>query len=83
MKYIGFLRWQFRGSFRSLSFWGFVLLAVATIMMFMLQPTALVMTVAATGGALVILDASISWFRFSYSLYEMERSDVQRELERK
>jgi hypothetical protein len=46
-------------------------------------PTALVMTVAATGAGLVILDTGISWFRLSYSLYENEQARVERELTRK
>jgi hypothetical protein len=79
----GFIRWQFRGCFASPTFWGFLALAVATVLMLFAAPTALVMTVAATGAGLVILDAGISWFRMSYSLYEMERNAVQRELERK
>ena len=82
MNLAGFLRWQFRGCFTSPTFWGFLALAVATVLMLFAAPTALIMTVAATGAGLVILDAGISWFRFSYSLYEMERRDVQRELER-
>ena len=79
----GFIRWQFRGCFASPTFWGFLALAVATVLMLFAAPTALVMTVAATGAGLVILDAGISWFRLSYSLYEEERDAVQRELERK
>jgi hypothetical protein len=83
MNLAGFLRWQFRGCLASPTFWGFLGLAVATVLMLFAAPTALIMTVAATGAGLVILDAGISWFRFSYSLYEMERRDVHRELERK
>ena len=83
MNLAGFVRWQFRGCFASPTFWGFLALAVATVLMLFAAPTALVMTVAATGAGLVILDAGISWFRMSYSLYEMERRDVQSELERK
>jgi len=83
MNYMGFLRWQFRGCFASPTFWGFLCLAAATLLMLFAAPTALVMTVAATGAGLVILDAGISWFRFSYSLYEIERSRVERELGRK
>ena len=83
MNLAGFLRWQFRGCFASPTFWGFLALAVATVLMLFGAPTTLIMTVAATGAGLVILDAGISWFRMSYSLYEMERRDVQRELERK
>jgi hypothetical protein len=79
----GFIQWQFRGCFASPTFWGFVALAVATVLMLFAAPLALVMTVAATGAGIIILDAGISWFRMSYSLYEMERNAVQRELERK
>jgi hypothetical protein len=83
MKILGFLCWQFRGCFASPTFWGFLALAVATILMLFAAPTALVMTVAATGAGLVILDAGISWFRLSYSLYENEQARVERELTRK
>jgi hypothetical protein len=83
MNLVGFVRWQFRGCFASPTFWGFLALAVATVLMLLAAPTALVMTVAATGAGLVILDAGISWFRMSYSLYEGEQQRIQRELERK
>jgi hypothetical protein len=79
----GFIRWQFRGCFASPTFWGFVALAVATMLMLFTAPAALIMTVAATGAGLVILDAGISWFRLSYSLYEEEQQRIQLELERK
>jgi hypothetical protein len=80
MNLIGFLRWQFRGCSASPTFWGFLTLAVATVLMLFAAPTALVMTVAATGAGLVILDAGISWFRMSYSLYEGEQKRIEREL---
>jgi len=83
MNLAGFLRWQFRGCFASPTFWGFLALAVATVLMLFGAPTALVLTVAATGAGLVILDAGISWFRLSYSLYESEQTRVERELTRK
>ena len=79
----GFIRWQFRGCFASPTFWGFLALAVATVLMLFTAPAALIMTVAATGAGLVILDAGISWFRLSYSLYEEEQQRIQLELERK
>jgi hypothetical protein len=80
MKLMGFLRWQFRGCFASPTFWGFLALAVATVLMLFAAPTALVMTVAATGAGLVILDAGISWFRMSYSIYESEQQQIERRL---
>jgi len=79
----GFIRWQFRGCLASPTFWGFLALAVATVLMLFTAPAALIMTVAATGAGLVILDAGISWFRLSYSLYEEEQQRIQLELERK
>jgi hypothetical protein len=79
----GFIKWRFRGCFASPTFWGFLCLAVATVLMLFAAPAALVMTVAATGAGLVILDAGISWFRLSYSIYENEQTRVQQELMRK
>ena len=83
MQILGFIKWQFRGCFASPSFWGFLALAVATVLMLFAAPSALVMTVAATGAGLVILDAGISWFRVSYGMYEDEQSRAQRDSERK
>jgi hypothetical protein len=80
MNYWGFLRWQFRGCLASPTFWGFLALAVATVLMLFAAPTALIMTVAATGAGLVILDAGISWFRMSYSIYESEQQQIERRL---
>lgn len=80
MNLAGFVRWQFRGCFASPTFWGFLALAVATVLMLLAAPTALVMTVAATGAGLVILDAGISWFRMSYSIYESEQQQIERRL---
>jgi hypothetical protein len=80
MNLAGFLRWQFRGCFASPTFWGFLTLAVATVLMLFAAPLALIMTVAATGAGLIILDAGISWFRFSYSLYESEQRQIERRL---
>lgn len=83
MNIVGFVRWQFRGCFASPTFWGFLCLAVATVLMLFTAPTALVMTVAATGAGLVILATGISWFRLSYSIYENEQTRVEQELTRK
>ena len=83
MNLVGFLRWRFRGCLASPTFWGFLCLAVATVLMLFAAPAALVMTVAATGAGLVILDAGISWFRLSYSIYENEQARVEQELMRK
>lgn len=82
MNISGFIKWQFQGSLTSISFWGFVCLTMGTIMLLLGQPTAWIMTLAGLGATLVILDAGISWFRFSYHIYEMQQRDNQRKLER-
>ena len=81
MNLAGFVRWQFRGCSASPTFWGFLALGTATVFMLFAAPTALIMTVAATGAGLVILDAGISWFRLSYGLYESEQRQIERKLE--
>lgn len=78
MNYIGFLRWQFRGCFSSPTFLGFLCLAVSTLLMLLAMPQALVMALAVTGAGLVVLDAGISWFRMSYSIYESEQHQRDR-----
>ena len=78
----GFIKWQFQGSLTSMSFWGFVCLAMATIMLLLGQSVSWIMTLAGLGIVLVILDTTISWFRFSYSIYEMRQRDIRRESER-
>jgi hypothetical protein len=82
MDILGFIKWQFRGSLTSMSFWGFVGLAMATIMLVLGQSVSWIMTLAGLGAVLVILDTTISWFRFSYSIYEMRQRDIRRESER-
>jgi hypothetical protein len=81
MDILGFIKWQFQGSLTSMSFWGFVCLTMGTIMLLLGQSTTWIMSLSGLGAVLVILDAGISWFRFSYSIYEIRQRDNQRELE--
>ena len=79
----GYLRWQFAGSLSSPSFWGFAMLGLATVAMIGGCPTLWPQIIAAVGFLTIMADAARSWFRFSYSIYEMEQKSIERELKRK
>ena len=52
---------------------------VATVMLLLGLSTAVFAAVLALALALILVDAGISWFRFSYSLFEIEQTRVERE----
>jgi hypothetical protein len=79
----GYLRWQFQGSLSSPSFYGFALTLLALVAMTTGCPMPWPAVMSITGLVLVLGDAVRSWFRFSYSIYEMEQKQILRELERK
>lgn len=83
MKIQGYLRWQFAGSLSSPSFWGFVMLCLATVAVLGGCPAPWPAIMAAIGFLIIMADAARSWFRFSYSIYEMEQKSIERELKRK
>jgi len=79
----GFLRWQFEGTFRSLSFYGFFLaiLSLLAAVSGCAKPWPAVIFLVGFG--IIFIDAARSWFRFSYSIYQLERRQIERELQRK
>lgn len=79
----GFLRWQFAGTLRNLSFWGFFVIIVAVIAAFAGCPRPIPFYTAIVGLAIMFVDMARWYFRFTYRLYEMERNSIVRELERK
>lgn len=83
MNMLKFLQWQLRGCLRSLSFWGFMMFAVATVMLLGGLSTAVFAAVMALSLGLILVDAGISWFRFSYSLFEIEQTRAEREQQRR
>jgi hypothetical protein len=79
----GYLRWQFEGSLSSPSFYGFVLNIIGLVALLTGCPMPWPAVISMTGLVLIIGDAVRSWFRFSYSIYEMQQKQLIRELERK
>lgn len=79
----GFLRWQFEGTLSNPSFYGFGLTVLGLIAMIGGCPAPWPTVMIVLGLAIVFVDAARSWFRFSYSIYEMEQKQIMRDLERK
>jgi hypothetical protein len=79
----GFLRWQFEGTLTSPCFYGFALTLLACVAVIGGCPAPWPMTMAVTGLAVIVIDTARAWFRFSYSLYQLEQQNIQRELQRK
>ena len=79
----GFLRWQFSGTLRSPSFWGFAITILANIAMVGGCPAPIPLVLLITGLAIVFADATRWIIRLQYRLYQHERDNIMRELERK
>lgn len=77
----GFLRWQFAGTLSTPSFYGFVLGILGLILSASGVPHA--GWIFILGMVIVFVDAVRWYFRFSYSIYNMERRQIERELARK
>lgn len=79
----GFLRWQFEGTLSNPSFYGFALTILGFLAALGGCPAPWPAATSITGLVVVFVDAARSWFRFSYSIYEMEQNRIARELTRK
>lgn len=79
----GFLRWQFEGSLKSMSFYGFMIAILGVVAAVAGCPKPWPFAMLIVGLALIFIDAVRSWFRFSYGIYDMERQRIERELRRK
>ncbi len=79
----GYLRWQFAGSLSSPTFYAFMLIALGAVAALGGCPAPWPSILMVSGVALTIIDAGRAWFRFSYGIYEMERKQIIRDLERK
>ena len=79
----GYLRWQFEGMLSSMTFWAVVLIVLGGVAALMGCPSPWPAGMIVLGFALGLIDGLRTWFRFSYSIYEMERQNIERELKRK
>jgi hypothetical protein len=79
----GYLRWQFEGTLTSPCFYGFILTLLGLVMLAVGCPAPWPMIISGIGFAIVMLDAARSWVRISYSIYDLEQKQIERELKRK
>lgn len=79
----GFLRWQFEGTLSNPSFYGFMLIVLGFIASVGGCPAPWPAVLFVSGGAVALIDFALSWFRFSYRIYELQQDQLMRELSRK
>ena len=79
----GFVRWMFRGWYRDLNLWGLIIGITGFLIMALDGPLITVWFLLSVGLALIMFNVVWHFLRFQYSLYQMERDRVARELERK
>ena len=79
----GFLRWQFEGCFKSVGFYGMLLTFLGLAMVIGGCPMPWPAIVSMSGITLVMADMIYAWFRFSYSVYELERNNTINKLKTK
>lgn len=79
----GFLKWQFGGFYKDLTFWGMMVGIVSGIAAYYGCPKPVPAIMLGTGVAMIAIDLARTWFRFSYSLYRMEQDRMIRELKQK
>jgi hypothetical protein len=77
---MSYLRWQFRDCHKSLSFWGFVTVISAVVMLVAGCPAPWPFYVLSAGIAMTFIDATLAWYRFSRAVYQMEQNRIIREL---
>jgi hypothetical protein len=79
---VSFIRWQFQGCHKSLSFWGFVTVILAAIMLFGGCPAPWPFYTVAAGVFMTFADATWAWYQFSRAVYQMEQDRIVRELKK-
>jgi hypothetical protein len=79
---VSFIRWQFQGCHKSLSFWGFVTVILAAIMLFGGCPAPWPFYTMAAGVFMTFADATWAWYQFSRAVYQMEQDRIVRELKK-
>lgn len=80
---MGFIRWYFKDTVKSLSFWGFMVVILGVVMMLAGCPEPWPFYTAIAGVSLSVIDAVVAWGRYSYTVYEMEQEKIMSELKKK
>lgn len=79
-KILSFLRWEFKGCTRSLSFWGAMVVILAGIMHLAGCPSPWPFYTVVAGFAMNFVDMIYCWFRFRVAMYRLDQEAVARKL---
>lgn len=79
-KIISFLRWEFQGCTRSVSFWGAVVAVLGGIMALAGCPAPWPFATIVTGFAMNVVDIVYSFVKFRITMYRLEQESVARKL---
>lgn len=81
-KIISFLRWEFRGCTRSLSFWGAAIVILGVIMLVADCPRPWPFYTILLGFAINFGDLVYSFLKFRISMYKLEQESLARKLQK-
>jgi hypothetical protein len=79
---VSFIRWQFQDCHKSLSFWGFVTVILAVVMLLTGCPAPWPVYTMVVGVIMTFVDAGMAWYRFSRAVYQMEQEQIMRDLKK-
>ena len=82
-KIVSFLRWEFQGCTRSLSFWGAIVVVLGIIMFAAGCPNPWPFSVIVVGFAMNFVDMVYAWIRFRVAMFKIDQESVARELQNK
>jgi formate-dependent nitrite reductase membrane component NrfD len=81
-KIISFLRWEFQGCTRSVSFWGAAIVILGVIMLVADCPRPWPFYTILLGFAMNFADITYSFVKFRISMYKLEQESVARKLQK-
>ena len=79
---VSFIRWQFQDCHKSLSFWGFVTVILAVVMLLTGCPAPWPVYTMVVGVIMTFVDAGMAWYRYSRLVYQMEQDQIVRDLKK-
>jgi len=82
-KIVSFVRWEFQGCTRSLSFWGAIVVVIGLIMLAAGCPSPWPLTVIVAGFAMNFVDLVYAWIRFRVAMFNIDQESIARELQNK
>lgn len=83
MNVLNYLKWQFGGFYKDLTFWGMMIGILSAVAAYFGCPAPVPMIMLVVSIVTILFDGGRAWFRFSYSLYRLEQNEMLRKLREK